>query len=353
MRIRPCVLGLLFPALPAALSADSLQERLSKLPYGIVYEAYHGDNWELFVMNADGTGKKNLTNTKDSHELYPQASPDGTRICFVNDAGEGRAVVRSVCVMNADGSGRQTIAQYARQPFWSADSKTIGYLPQEFRKFNVVDYFSKGMRFYDVASGKDRPHQNSARIHHLYNPSFASNGKWITSTVHAGMGYKHAILLIGAEGEQILDLKLRGCRPCLSPDGKKIAWGEDDHKISVAELAVDSATPKPGRRLLEIVHPKDKIYHVDWAPDSRHLSFSCGVPSKGDITKRDTHEAACEIVGVYAKGWNILAAALPEDDGGTGKTIDLTTAGPESFANLTNNGLSNKEPTWLNRTARE
>ena len=27
------------------------------------------------------------------------------------------------------------------------------------------------------------------------------DGKWIVSTVHAGMGFKHAILLIEAEGE--------------------------------------------------------------------------------------------------------------------------------------------------------
>ncbi|MFM1560624.1 MAG: TolB family protein [Roseibacillus sp.] len=352
--MKPRLIPLIFLSAVFAgiLPANDLHAKLADLPYRIVYEAYDGDNWELFVMNADGSGKKNLTNTRDSHELYPQASPDGSRVCFINDVGEGRKVVRSVCVMDADGSNRKTVAEYARQPFWTADSKSVGYLPQEFKKFNIVDYFSNGLRYYEVSNGKDQAHPNSDKLHHLYNPSSGANGKWIASTVHAGMGHKHAILLLEAKGRDILNLHIGGCRPSLSPDGKKIAWGETDHKITVAELKMEDEKPKVGRRLLEIVHPKDKIYHVDWAPDSVHLSFSRGVPSKGDLTKRGTHEAACEMVGIYAKGWDIFVVAMPEDNGGGMKTIDLTTAGPESFANVTGNGLSNKEPTWLNHPAK-
>ncbi|MDE0595878.1 MAG: hypothetical protein OSB65_11585 [Roseibacillus sp.] len=333
--------------LPAILGAEELRTKLSKLPYRLVYEAYDGDNWELFVMNADGSGKKNLTNTKNRHELYPQASPDGSMICFINDVGAGRKVVRSVCVMKADGTDRRTVAEYARQPFWSADSKLLGYLPQEFRKFNIVDYFSKGLRYYEVASGKDQAHPNAENLHHLYNPSAGAKGKWIASTVHAGMGYKHAILLLESNGSVIHNLQIGGCRPSLSPDGKMIAWGENDHRIAVAELEIEDATPKVGRRLLNIFHPMDKIYHVDWAPDSVHLSFSRGLPSKGDLSKPGTHEAACEMVGIYAKGWDIFVVALPPDEGTT-KTINLSTSGPEDFARITENGLSNKESTWLN-----
>lgn len=333
-------------------SADSLGDNLKKLPSRIVYEAYDDDNWELFVMNADGSGKKNLTNTKDSHELYPQCSPDGTRICFVHDEGSGRDVIRSVSVMNADGSGRKLVAKHARQPFWSADSKSLGYLPQEYPKFNIVDYYTSGLQYYDLATGKSQPHSNSAKLHHLYNPSAGAKGKWIASTVHAGMGYRHAILILEAQGNAIHDLKIGGCRPCLSPDGRKIAWGESDHKIVVAELNVEDSVPKVGRRLLEIMHPKDKIYHSDWAPDSTHLAFSRGVPSKGDITKRGTHEAACEMVGIYAKGWDIFVVAVPADDGGKHKTIDLSKDNPSAYLNVTANGLSNKEPSWLKSPAK-
>ena len=91
-------------------------------------------------------------------------------------------------VMDTDGRNRRKLADYAREPFWSPDSKTIGYLPQEYPRFNVIDYYTKGMNFFDLATGKLTPHPNSERLHHLYNPSFAPNGKWIAATVHAGMG---------------------------------------------------------------------------------------------------------------------------------------------------------------------
>ena len=52
-------------------------------------------------------------------------------------------------------------------------------MPQEFKKFNIVDYFTKGLTYYDVATGQQRPHLNNDALHHLYNPSFSANGKWI------------------------------------------------------------------------------------------------------------------------------------------------------------------------------
>ena len=69
----------------ATASADaqaSFRERLSSLPFKIAYETYVNDNWEIFVMNADGSNPVNLTQTPKEHEHYPQVSPDGTKICF-------------------------------------------------------------------------------------------------------------------------------------------------------------------------------------------------------------------------------------------------------------------------------
>ena len=73
-------------------SAETVKERLAATPYHLVYEKYADNNWELFVSKADGTGERNLTNTSDQHELYPQVSPDGKRLCFVSDKGSGALV---------------------------------------------------------------------------------------------------------------------------------------------------------------------------------------------------------------------------------------------------------------------
>ena len=65
--------------------ATPFQETLKSLPYKIAYECYTNDNWEIFVMNPDGSGVVNLTHTADENEHYPQVSPDATKICFTMD----------------------------------------------------------------------------------------------------------------------------------------------------------------------------------------------------------------------------------------------------------------------------
>jgi len=321
---------------------DSLRARLQRLPFQIAYETYVNDNWEIFVMNPDGSQPVNLTRTPRDHEHYPQVSPDGRRICFSVDVGEGRAAVRSLYVMDSDGRNRRKLADHAREPFWSPDSKVIGYLPQEFSKFNVMDYYTRGMNFFDLATGKMEPHPNSTNLHHLYNPSYAPNGKWIVSTVHAGMGFDHAILAIEAKGKKIVNLKIPGCRPCLSPDGRQIAWGSGDHDLVAAPIDLESDAPSVGRWRLQIKDKTNETYHIDWSPDSRFLSFSRGPASKGDPNRSGTFQSACEIVGVYAAGWNLYAVSAERDG-----VIDLTRATEDEVLTLTTNGFSNKESAWF------
>ena len=329
----------------AATAADGqapFRERLSRVPFKIAYETYVNDNWEIFVMNADGSNPVNLTQTPKEHEHYPQVAPDGAKICFSVDAGEGRDAVRSLYVMDSDGKNRKKLADNAREPFWSPDGKVIGFLPQEYPKFNVMDYYTKGMSFYDLETGEIKPHPNSTNLYHLYNPGFAPNGKWIVSTVHAGMGFDHAILAIEAHGTNIVNLKIPGCRPCLSPDGRQIAWGSGDHEIVAAPIDLNSDSPTVGTWRLRIQDHTNETYHVDWSPDSRFLSLSRGPASKGDPGKPGTFQAACEIVGVYAPGWNLCA--VPADRNGV---VDLNHAPDADLLILTTNGFSNKESAWF------
>src|SRR5205814_7055880 len=183
---------------------------------------------------------------------------------------------------------------------------------------------------------------NSANLHHLYNPCFAPNGKWVVATVHAGMGVDHGMLLIEVRGHKIINLKIPGCRPCLSPDGRQIAWGPGDHEIAAAPIDLDSEHPNVGPRRVRILDEKTKIYHVDWSPDSQFLCFSRGPDGKGDLTKPGTFQAACEMVGVHAAGWNLCAVSADKE-----VTLDLNNATEADFTMLTTNGWSNKEPSWF------
>jgi hypothetical protein len=340
-------LGLAFiasaaPGGEAPATTPPLENRLKATPFKIAYESYVDGNSDIFLMNADGSNKVNLTHTPDVNEHYPQVSPDGTRICFNVDQGEGRDAVRSLWVMNVDGSGRRKIADRAREPFWSPDGKVIGYLPQEYPKFDVIDYYTKGMMYYHVDTGQTEPHPNAAHLRHLYHPRFSPNGKWIVATVHGGMGFSHAILAIEAHGDKIINLKIPGCRPSFSPDGKHIAWGSEDHEVDTAPIDTDSDDPKVGPWEMRIHDARNKVYHIAWSPDGRFVSFSRGPDGEGDLSKPGTFQAACEIIGVYATNWNLFA--VPAD---VPRRIDLSNASPSDVAQLTNSGLSNKEPNWF------
>ena len=72
-----------------AIAPVPLAERLKTLPFKIAWECHVDGNWEIFVMNADGSQPVNLTRTPKVHEHYPQVSPDATKICYHGRLGRG------------------------------------------------------------------------------------------------------------------------------------------------------------------------------------------------------------------------------------------------------------------------
>jgi TolB protein len=316
---------------PAALPQGSPEELLKELKtvrHKIVYESNRDGNWDLWVMNADGSNNVNLTKTPDVAELYPKVSPDGTKICFCADEGKGEEKARNLYVMNADGSGRMKIADNSREPCWSADGTKIAFLRGEFEKFSYSDFATRGIFTYDLATGQIRQHPNK-KIEHLYTLNWSPDGKWFVATVHGGMGFKHGILALEAEGEGVYDLNLGGCRPDLSPDGKQIAWGHGDYAVGVADLDFSSIPPK-ATNVRNIVESKDPMetYHVDWSPDGKYVAFSYGPKHQGKNLKG----LLPEFPGVEAPGWNTTVADVSKKN---------------TFVQVTNDGKSCKEPDWM------
>jgi hypothetical protein len=67
-----------------------------------------GAQSDVFVMNADGSGKTDLTETMSVGELNPVWSPDGTKIVYAAEPAQVGAN-RDLFVMNADGSGQTNL----------------------------------------------------------------------------------------------------------------------------------------------------------------------------------------------------------------------------------------------------
>jgi hypothetical protein len=63
-----------------------------------------GDNWDIWVINADGTGETRLT-TSESVDGLPAWSPNGTHIAFLSNRGG----TWGIWVMSADGSNQRKL----------------------------------------------------------------------------------------------------------------------------------------------------------------------------------------------------------------------------------------------------
>ena len=70
---------------------------------------------EIFVMNADGTQVRQLTDN-DAWEAFPTWSPDGTRIAFSSPSSSGNYL--EIFVMNADGTDVYSTGQEGGSPSW-------------------------------------------------------------------------------------------------------------------------------------------------------------------------------------------------------------------------------------------
>ena len=153
------------------------------------------------------------------------------------------------------------------------------------------------------------------------------------------MGFNHSIVAIEAGGTKVVELRRSlfkkpkdlQCRPDVSPDGKRIAWGTETGPDSAQWVEIgdiDLTRPEPNvtnRKYIVGVRFPLQTYHVDWSPDGKYIAYSEG----GRGTRMEP--AGC-FVGMKAVGWDIWVVKPSE---------------PEAVVRLTFDGLSNKEPDWV------
>ncbi|MFC1791366.1 hypothetical protein ACFL0I_02740, partial [Gemmatimonadota bacterium] len=310
------------PSLPSQREPLPKSEvNLGQIPFRIVYESRRDTNgetnWEIMVVDADGSNMRNLTNTPNVEEHYPHASPDGTKVLFVAIEGEGRQNrSRNVYYMNLDGTGRTKVAENAYQPTWSGDGRSIAYMRGEYSRYNSSMTANEGLALFDLESGTTRDHPEDG-LRQLYNLTWSPDGKWFIATARSG---RRGNILFDAQQSGIRSLDISGCRPDISPDGTQVAWGRTDHELRIASFRPTSGeNTAPDQRPVVASEDSQKVYHVDWSPDGRYLAFSYG-PSRGG-----------QAVGQQASGWNICILDIS-----SGKWVRITT-----------DGNHNKEPDWV------
>jgi TolB protein len=109
-------------------SSNSTQPRWSPDNEHILFRSDREGNWDLFIMNTDGTDAKNITQHPDNDGDFGfDWSPDGQRVAFESY----RNKIADIYIVNSDGSGLINLTQSPGPnpqysfPSWSPDGRKI------------------------------------------------------------------------------------------------------------------------------------------------------------------------------------------------------------------------------------
>ena len=173
---------------------------------------------EIFVVNADGTNVRQLTN--DPHyDEKPSWSPDGTQIAFQSD----RDGELEIFVMNADGSNVRQLTNNTYRDWassWSPDGTQIAFTSERGRGWQV---------FVINADGTNEHQLTEDLSNHSY-PSWSPDGTQIAFQSDQGHYGNMEIYTMNADGtdrRRITNNTYRDWASSWSPDGTQIAFQSD------------------------------------------------------------------------------------------------------------------------------
>jgi Tol biopolymer transport system component len=193
----------------------------------IAYErASNGDHFSIWVMDHDGGAQTQISpNDSTSDDTEPSWSPDGKLIAF----GSTRGGTWNLWVMNADGSGlRRVTTVFSLNPSWSPDGARLAYAGQD--GIGVVN--TDGSNAHTI-SGPGNP---------ASAPAWSRDGSRIAFARNNDAGYPGELYVVNADGSSEVQLTnggLHNSRPAWSPDGAKIVFQRLDATGRVRLWTID------------------------------------------------------------------------------------------------------------------
>ncbi len=238
----------------------------------IVFTSERDGNSEIYVMNADGSGLTNLTNNP-APDFGPAWSPDGSKIVFGSD--RDGTNIGELYVMNADGSNVYRLGQRddVQHPAWSPDGNRIA--------------FSAGDLYVVNADGTGETRLTEGMGGFL--PQWVPDGSRIifSTTLDAN----DEIFSVNTDGSGLRNLTNSPAfdvTPVLSPDGTHVVFDSDRENPTASTgihiLNVDSAEVA---RFMYLADGASCAAGCTWSPDGAYAAVRrCKAP--------DMPIAACE-----------------------------------------------------------
>jgi len=213
---------------------------------------------QIFVVGADGTGRRRLTDAPGS-STTPVWSPGGSWIAFVRQTG----TETHIYIMDADGGSQRPLTTgpgRAASPAWSPDGRQIAFTATRSGPSQIAAVRSDGTRRRDLAPA---PHDQRA-------PAWSPDGRLIAFLSNTSGGY-FDLYAVGADGRNLRRVPTPA--PSLQPDVTEFVWLPDGrlaytNRSGLAQegITVTTVGGAEHRYLGSGSAPA-------WSPDGRRLAF--------------------------------------------------------------------------------
>jgi CubicO group peptidase (beta-lactamase class C family) len=213
------------------------------------YGALDGD-YEIYVMDADGGGRRRLTNNP-GYDLWLSWSPDGKRLVF----GSARAGNTDLYTIAVDGGAPARLtADPADEsgPSWSPDGRRIAFGARQGEHWQIVVM---------NADGTDRRQLTRDAADHS-NPVWSPDGGRLV--FYGGGGGRDRVFVLDLETGGSARAVAEGVFPAWSADGRSIVFGRRDELFLVGG---DGSGERPLTTEAELGR---------FSPDGRRLAYVAG-----------------------------------------------------------------------------
>jgi Tol biopolymer transport system component len=218
----------------------------------IVFSSNRDGQFEIYLMNLDGSNQTRLTFDPSSDDHAPAFSPDGTQIAFIKESHSSGQ--QHLWLMKRDGSGAVEVTGAGSNvidPTWSPDGTRIAFVSARSGEKALHIYtFTDGSVFQVTYSS---PHPNGRN-------TWSPDGGILA---FYSQEEPNEIYSVEIEGNQLTQLTQNSINlaPCFSPDGNWIVF------VSYMDGELDLYIMKPdGSNVQQITNNPYSDFQPRWGP---------------------------------------------------------------------------------------